>query len=177
MKKILLLLALPLLAQAQKIDKIITRAETERIETYLASNELAGRKPFTPGIEKAAKFISAEFEKAGLKKTKDSYLQTFPMFKSQLISVSGNVNNGNTNPKLNSSAVQYPTDGSLTGSYSLGGAQPVSLAISTSAGTALTPTANSGNFDLAPSARTPSASVGTSATTSAPTGTNYIATL
>jgi predicted restriction endonuclease len=52
MKKILLLLALPLLAQAQKIDKIITRAETERIETYLASNELAGRKPFTPGIEK-----------------------------------------------------------------------------------------------------------------------------
>jgi hypothetical protein len=33
MKKILLLLALPLLAQAQQIDKIITRAETERIET------------------------------------------------------------------------------------------------------------------------------------------------
>jgi hypothetical protein len=42
MKKILLLLALPLFAQAQQIDKIITRAETERIETYLASNELAG---------------------------------------------------------------------------------------------------------------------------------------
>jgi hypothetical protein len=90
MKKILLLIALPLLAQAQQIDKIITRAETERIETYLASNELAGRKPFTPGIEKAAKFIAGEFEKAGLQKTNGTYLQTFPMFKSQLISVSGN---------------------------------------------------------------------------------------
>ena len=87
MKKILLLLALPLLAQAQKIDKIITRSETERIETYLASDELAGRKPFTPGIEKAAKFIASEFEKAGLQKTKESYLQSFPMFKSQLQSM------------------------------------------------------------------------------------------
>jgi hypothetical protein len=85
MKKIILLLALPLLAQAQKIDKIITRAETERIETYLASNELAGRKPFTPGIEKAANFISAEFEKAGLQKTNGSYLQSFPMYQSKVL--------------------------------------------------------------------------------------------
>lgn len=89
MKKIFLLLALPLLAQAQKIDKLITRAETERIEIYLASDELAGRKPFTPGIEKAAQFISAEFEKAGLQKTNGSYLQSFPMYQSKLIFVSG----------------------------------------------------------------------------------------
>ncbi len=89
MKKILLLLALPLLAQAQKIDKIITRAETERIETYLASNELAGRKPFTPGIEKAAKFIAEEFEKAGLQKTNGTYLQSFSMYQSKLLSASG----------------------------------------------------------------------------------------
>ncbi len=92
MKKIFLLLALPLLAQAQKIDKIITRSETERIETYLASDELAGRKPFTPGIEKAANFISAEFEKAGLQKTNGSYLQSFPMYQSKVISVSGGLN-------------------------------------------------------------------------------------
>ncbi|MEN9961476.1 MAG: hypothetical protein RL045_1730 [Bacteroidota bacterium] len=85
MKKIFLLLALPLLAQAQQIDKIITRSETERIETYLASNELAGRKPFTPGIEKAAQFISSEFEKAGLQKTNGSYLQSFPMYQSKVI--------------------------------------------------------------------------------------------
>lgn len=89
MKKIFLLLALPLLAQAQKIDKLITRAETERIETYLASDELAGRKPFTPGIEKAAQFISTEFEKAGLQKTNGSYLQSFPMYQSKVLSVSG----------------------------------------------------------------------------------------
>ena len=89
MKKIFLLLVLPLLAQAQKIDKIITRSETERIETYLASDELAGRKPFTPGIEKAAQFISAEFEKAGLQKTNGSYLQSFPMYQSKVLSVAG----------------------------------------------------------------------------------------
>ncbi len=89
MKKIFLLFALPLFAQAQQIDKIITRAETERIETYLASDELAGRKPFTPGIEKAAQFISAEFEKSGLQKTNNSYLQSFPMYQSKLISVAG----------------------------------------------------------------------------------------
>lgn len=91
MKKILLLLVLPLLAQAQQIDKIITRSETERIETYLASDELAGRKPFTPGIDKAAKFIAEEFEKAGLQKLNGSYLQSFPMFKPQLLSVSASL--------------------------------------------------------------------------------------
>jgi hypothetical protein len=91
MKKIFLLLALPLLAQAQKIDKIITRSETERIETYLASDELAGRKPFTPGIDKAAKFIAEEFDKAGLQKSNGSYLQSFPMFKPQLLSVAASI--------------------------------------------------------------------------------------
>ena len=99
MKKIILLLALPLLAQAQQIDKIITRAETERIETYLASNELAGRKPFTPGIEKAAKFIAEEFEKAGLQKPNGSYLQSFPMFKSQLSSISATIDDKNLDSK------------------------------------------------------------------------------
>jgi len=91
MKKIILLLALPLLAQAQKIDKIITRSETERIETYLASDELAGRKPFTPGIDKAAKFIAEEFDKAGLQKSNGSYLQSFPMFKPQLLTVAASI--------------------------------------------------------------------------------------
>ena len=91
MKKIFLLLALPLLAQAQKIDKIITRSETERIETYLASDELAGRKPFTPGIDKAAKFIAEEFDKAGLQKSNGSYLQSFPVFKPQLLSVAASL--------------------------------------------------------------------------------------
>jgi hypothetical protein len=99
MKKILLLLSLSFFAQAQKIDKIITRTETERIETYLASDELAGRKPFTQGIEKAANFIAAEFEKAGLQKTKGSYLQTFSMFKSQLVSVAGSVDDKSVDAK------------------------------------------------------------------------------
>ncbi len=100
MKKILLLLALPLLAQAQKIDKIITRAETERIETYLASDELAGRKPFTPGIEKAANFIAEEFAKAGLQKMNGSYLQSFSMYKSQLSGASITMDEKSVESKL-----------------------------------------------------------------------------
>lgn len=90
-KKILLLLAFPLLAQAQKIDRIVTREETERIETYLASDELEGRKPFTPGIEKAAEFIAGEFAKSKLQKTNGTYLQTFPMFKVRQKDVSGSI--------------------------------------------------------------------------------------
>lgn len=100
MKKILLLLALPLLAQAQKIDKIITRAETERIETYLASDDLAGRKPFTPGIEKAANFIAEEFAKAGLQKMNGSYLQSFSMYKSQLSGASITMDEKSVESKL-----------------------------------------------------------------------------
>lgn len=90
-KKILLLLAFPLLAQAQKIDRIVTREETERIETFLASDELEGRKPFTPGIEKAAEFIAGEFAKSKLQKTNGTYLQTFPMFKVRQKDVSGSI--------------------------------------------------------------------------------------
>lgn len=73
----------------QSIDKIINIKEVERIERYLASDELAGRKPFTPGIEKAAQFISEEFAKSKLKKwgNSNTYLQTFQMYKPTLKSI------------------------------------------------------------------------------------------
>ena len=65
--------------QAQKESKLIQVKEVSRIETVLASDEMQGRRVFTPGIEKAAKFIASEFEKIGLEKWKgsDSYLQPF----------------------------------------------------------------------------------------------------
>jgi len=44
---------------------------------YLASDELAGRKPGTPGIELAAKYISQQFANIGLKSFGDSYRQPF----------------------------------------------------------------------------------------------------
>ena len=48
-------------AAAQDIDKIINATEVERIEKTLSSDDMQGRKTFTPGIDKAADFIANEF--------------------------------------------------------------------------------------------------------------------
>lgn len=84
----ILFLSIPPLVWSQSIDKIIQKSETERIERYLSSDELAGRKPFTPGIEKAAQFISDEFAKNKLNflAPNKSYLQTFHLYQPKLLS-------------------------------------------------------------------------------------------
>ncbi|MDP4290304.1 MAG: M28 family peptidase, partial [Bacteroidota bacterium] len=46
---------------------------------YLASDELAGRKPGTPGIEKAAAYITQQFKNIGLKAFGSSYRQPFDL--------------------------------------------------------------------------------------------------
>ena len=46
---------------AQNIDAIINAKEAERIEKTLASDDMRGRKVFTPDIDKAADFIAGEF--------------------------------------------------------------------------------------------------------------------
>ncbi len=51
---------------AQTAVPLISESEVSRIEKKLASDEMQGRKVFTPGIGKAAAFISGEFKKAGL---------------------------------------------------------------------------------------------------------------
>ncbi|MEY3947107.1 MAG: hypothetical protein RJB03_1813, partial [Bacteroidota bacterium] len=65
-------------AYAQKSLKVIKVKETERIEKMLSSDEMQGRRTFTPGIEKAANFIADEFDKIGLQKWNNgsSYLQS-----------------------------------------------------------------------------------------------------
>lgn len=57
--------------------------EVSRIEKTLSADDMQGRKIFTPGIDKAANFIAAEFAKIGLEKSPNStgYLQTFKMLK------------------------------------------------------------------------------------------------
>ena len=64
---------------SQDLLSTISKAETERIEKYLSSDELEGRKTFSKGIDKAAAFIANEFEQAGLAKfnNSSSYLQSF----------------------------------------------------------------------------------------------------
>jgi len=78
----------------QDIDKIINAGEVERIENVLASDSMQGRKTFTPSIDKAADFISAEFKKSGLKYFDglQTYRQPFTMLRSEVISASGKIN-------------------------------------------------------------------------------------
>lgn len=78
---------------AQNIDQIINAKEVSRIEKVLASDDMQGRKTFTPSIDKAADFIAAEFKKSGLKYFDGltSYKQPFSMKKATVISASGNI--------------------------------------------------------------------------------------
>jgi hypothetical protein len=76
------------LGAQQLIDQVIQVEETRRIESILASDEMAGRRTFTPGIEKAAAFIAKEFSDTQLQPLPglSSYLQSFSMTKTSLLS-------------------------------------------------------------------------------------------
>ena len=53
---------------------------------YLSSDEMAGRRPGTPGIKLAEDYIIAEYEKAGLKALENgTYLQEFEVGKSRTV--------------------------------------------------------------------------------------------
>ena len=98
MKKLLLTIAtgcISLFSFAQNIDKIINAAEVERIEKILSADDMQGRKTFTPGIDKAADFIAAEFAKSKLKffGNAKSYFQEFAMTKSKPVEVKGMLDN------------------------------------------------------------------------------------
>ena len=95
-KKIILpvaLLAMGHLSYSQSIDQVINETEVARVERILSADDMQGRKPFTPGIDKAAAFIASEFKQAGLKPVKGkSYLQEFAMLRTKFVSASGTVN-------------------------------------------------------------------------------------
>lgn len=99
MKYILMMGALGLALQvnAQKKSKKepgIDIKEVSRIEKTLSADDMEGRRIFTPGIDKAANFIAAEFEKIGLEKlpNSNSYLQSFKMLKPSQIAASVTAN-------------------------------------------------------------------------------------
>lgn len=96
MKKTFLVITagfLSLLSFSQDINKIINAAEVSRIEKILSSDEMQGRKTFTPGIDKAANFIAGEFAKANLKFFADgnSYFQEITMVKATPLEISGSL--------------------------------------------------------------------------------------
>ncbi|MBN8665577.1 MAG: M20/M25/M40 family metallo-hydrolase [Chitinophagales bacterium] len=79
---------------AQSPEKIISVKEVTRIETALASDEMMGRRTGTPGIEKAADFIAAEFKKIGLKTWPGltSYRQEFSILRARALSTTASWN-------------------------------------------------------------------------------------
>ena len=76
---------------AQSADKILNAKEVERIESKLSSDEMRGRRAFTPDIDRAADFIADEFKKAGLQtwNNSGSYRQEFSMIRPKQLSISG----------------------------------------------------------------------------------------
>ena len=92
-KLICIALLIPCLGISQLINKVITKSETERIEGVLASDEMEGRRTFSPGIDKAAAFIAKEFEASGLKSLKgdNNFLQSFSINRPKFISLAASI--------------------------------------------------------------------------------------
>jgi hypothetical protein len=87
---IVLFLVQSLSGSAQNFDAIVTPAEVARVIGTLAADDMQGRKVFTPGIEKAADFIGAEFKAMGLKTFNgNSYRQEFVMVRPKFINAAG----------------------------------------------------------------------------------------
>lgn len=78
----LFLLLAASIASAQDINKIISKEYVDHLIKTLSSDEMQGRRTFTPGIDKAATFIESEFKKIGLKPIEGAsgYRQTFHKF-------------------------------------------------------------------------------------------------
>jgi hypothetical protein len=78
---------------AQQADEVLNATEALRIERFLASDDLKGRRTGSPEIDKAAEFIAEEFKKSGLKTFNglQTYKQSFTNIRTKFVSASGNV--------------------------------------------------------------------------------------
>jgi Zn-dependent M28 family amino/carboxypeptidase len=79
----------------QNADAIINAKEADRIERVLSSDDMRGRKTFSPEIDKAADFIADEFKKAGLQTFNgaNGYKQDFAMVSPKFVSGSATFDN------------------------------------------------------------------------------------
>jgi len=82
-------------AKAQRTDKIINSKAVKKIERVLSSDKMEGRGLYSPGLDKAAAFIAAQFAKAGLEPLKgnSSFFQEFSMIDAKQVSASGIIGN------------------------------------------------------------------------------------
>jgi len=86
---------------AQEIGAIINSKEAERIEKVLASDEMRGRKAFSPDIEKAADFIASEFKDAGLKTwdNGNSFHQDFALARMKQVNLTATFEGSSVDPQ------------------------------------------------------------------------------
>ncbi len=87
---------------AQTPEQLISKTDVERVIKTLSADDMQGRATFTPGIEKAARFIEGEYKNIGLlplPNNKD-YRQNFNMYRSMPVAVSASISN-NIVPKEN----------------------------------------------------------------------------
>ncbi len=87
-----LFIATTFFVSAQKAREVIDAKEVERVERTLSSDDMRGRRAFTPDADRAADFIAEEFKKAGLQTISgnNGFKQEFAMIRPKFISVSGN---------------------------------------------------------------------------------------
>jgi hypothetical protein len=76
------LLLVVLFSGCKQRDSEIGRPEVERILNTLASDDMEGRGTFSQGIDRAAEFLSEEFDDIGLEKLdgENGYLQSFEYY-------------------------------------------------------------------------------------------------
>lgn len=87
-----LFIATTFFVSAQKAEDVINAKEVERVERVLSSDDMRGRRAFTPDADKAADFIAEEFRKTGLQTVSgyNGFKQEFTMVRPKFIAASGN---------------------------------------------------------------------------------------
>ncbi|RFS19033.1 M20/M25/M40 family metallo-hydrolase [Chitinophaga silvatica] len=120
MRRISLLLGATLCFMSYTNAQEVKEKEVKRIVSTLAADDMEGRAPGTPGIEKAAAFISKEFASANLLPLpgESSYLQKFNKYflstTSHLLKINGESKDWIVMPIGNNPDINWTIDGSYT---------------------------------------------------------------
>lgn len=81
------------ISQNLAATNFIPENEVRQVETFLASDDMKGRKTFSPEIEKASDFIINKFKEAGLKPFfGNDFKQSFFLYSSKLLSATLTLN-------------------------------------------------------------------------------------
>lgn len=106
------LLILQRYSEAQNPE--ITTTELNEHIGYLASEELKGRYPGTPGDQKAANYIREQFEQAGLRLMGENGFQNFSLVTGNSVSTDNFIQIGNIEGKQFKDFTPFPFSGSDT---------------------------------------------------------------